>query len=144
MYRKLTLLFSTVVATGALCFGVAAAAGQRPNHTPTKARQLQRACTRGTTLWAVVNPNGTLARASTPGTTSNQEVPFTGDYEVIFPLNVRNAAYVVSPGSPGALGVAPVAETSVQGDNDNVGGVFLRVEHAGKGSVEGFHLVVTC
>lgn len=95
-------------------------------------------------LFGVVNPNGTLARGSA-GATSNAEGAGTGNYEVIFRQNIRACAYTVSPGSPGALGVAPSGETSVQGDNDNVGGVFIHLsDHNGRPETNGLHLIVAC
>jgi hypothetical protein len=46
--------------------------------------------TRLKTLWAVVNPDGTLARGK--GATSSRK-PSTGEYEIRFVQDVRNCAY---------------------------------------------------
>ena len=151
--RKIALLLSSLAATAAIGVGIASAAASTPapqsNASPPGVRLLQRAlptCRPGTVLWAVVNSDGTLARASRPGTTSRIAPDGgPGDYEVMFNLNIRNAAYVVSPGSAGALGVAPSGETSVQGDNDNIGGVFIGLrDHTGAPLTDGLHLVVAC
>jgi hypothetical protein len=143
MFRRLTLTLSTVAATGCLCFGIAQAAGGA-NTTGAAPQTALPATPFHGTLWAVVNSNGTLARGSL-GATSNAEGTGTGNYEVIFPQNIRNCSYVVSPGSPGALGVAPSGETSVQGDNDNVGGVFIHLsDHTGANLTDGLHLIVSC
>src|SRR5215471_16615529 len=50
-------------------------------------------------LWAVVNADGSLARAGCPGTTSAIR---GGGFQVIFPRNVRDCAYVATVGDSGS------------------------------------------
>jgi hypothetical protein len=108
----------------------AAEAGERENDC---------ACT----LFAVVNPNGTLARAF--GAVSSQQLG-VGTYSVIFKRNIRNCAYEATIGTSGNVGVFPVGQISVSGlfGNPNKGVFVQTANSAGTLSNFGFHLAVHC
>jgi hypothetical protein len=95
------------------------------------------------TLFAVVNPNGTLARAFRAVSSQRLGV---GTYSVVFSRNIRNCAYVATIGTSGSIGVFPVGQISVSGlfGNPN-NGVFIQTANsAGTLSDFGFHLAVHC
>lgn len=94
------------------------------------------------TLFAVVNADGSLARGF--GAVSSQNLG-TGNYEVIFNVNVRNCAYVATIGLSGSVGASLPGEITVVGRFDNVNGVFITTSSSGGAPADfGFHLAVHC
>jgi hypothetical protein len=91
------------------------------------------------TLFAVINPNGTIARGL--GTASAQRFA-PGVYEVIFNRNVSRAAYVATIGDPSTGGVPP-GEIGVASRAGNANGVFLVTrDSAGALADRPYHLAV--
>jgi hypothetical protein len=107
----------------------------------TKAEADARFATR---LWAVVNGNGTLARGH--GVTSvSRGIQPAGQYDVIFDRNVRNCAYVATPGQPGTDILFDPTFISVSSDPDSANGVRVETKNPGGGLTnEPFHLHVSC
>jgi hypothetical protein len=99
---------------------------------------------RACTLFAVVEPDGTLARGC--GAVSSQKVDIdVGAYEVIFDRNVRDCAYVATIGISGSVGFSPSGEITVAGRFNNVNGVFLTTsDSTGMLADRGFHVAVHC
>jgi hypothetical protein len=97
-----------------------------------------------TRLWAVVNSNATLARGN--GVTSvGRGIQFAGQYDVIFNRNVRDCAYVATPGQPGTDILFDPTFISVSSDPDNPNGVRVETKNPGGGLTdEPFHLHVVC
>jgi hypothetical protein len=96
------------------------------------------ACTR----YAVVNPNGTLARGF--GAVSSQRLGL-GRYQVVFNRNVRDCAYVATIGLSGSSGFSSPGQISVVGLVSNANGVFIATSNsAGADADLGFHLAVHC
>lgn len=94
-------------------------------------------------FWAVVDPDGTLARDR--GAVSSQMTNDPGGYEVIFFRNVRNCAYVATIGLSGSQGVSAPGETTVVGRIENRRGVFVTThDSTGAFANRGFHLQVSC
>jgi hypothetical protein len=95
-----------------------------------------------TTLWAVVESTGTLARGGT-GTVSAKS-PSTGRYEIVFKQNVSKCAYIATEGSTTA-GVPVAAFVGVATLEENPDGVFVETFNtAGVLTAEPFHLAVFC
>jgi hypothetical protein len=94
-------------------------------------------------LFAVVNADGTLARAGCPGTTST--LLTTGDFEVTFPRDISTCGFVGTAGLSGfggSLGPAMISEAGRAGNND---AVFVQTFNAtGTATSLGFHLSVQC
>src|ERR1700704_4687063 len=92
-----------VAIVGALALAVSAlatgshGAGVNTGRATTKTPTIVAACA-GTHIWAVVNADGSLARAggACAGTTSALIV--TGAYQVIFPKNITHCAFVATVG----------------------------------------------
>lgn len=126
--------------------GIAAAASSgapQPPGTHAKTGTAVSAASLCQNLWAVVNADGSLARAGCPGTTS--DMLGGGGFEVIFPSNVRNCAYNASVGDSGSAIVPPSGEASVVGRAGNVDGVFVQTYNsAGTATPQAFHLAVHC
>jgi hypothetical protein len=96
-----------------------------------------------TSLWAVVNINGTLARAGCPGTTS--AVSAGGGYQVLFPRDVRGCAYLATVGTSGARGLPADGTATVTGLGYSADGVYVATYDPAAAFVnEPFHLSVTC
>jgi hypothetical protein len=97
----------------------------------------------GTHIWAVVNANGTLARngGACAGTTSSG----SGSYDVNFPKNIVNCAYVVTVGSASRSGTVAPGYATVVGAAGTTTGVFVQTfSSSGALVAQGFHLVVDC
>jgi hypothetical protein len=96
----------------------------------------------GQSGWAVVNPNGTLAR--------NKNVMFSnkinkGIYYVNFNSNIRQCAYVATSGLSGHNSQPKPAYVTVVGLEGATDGVEVQTYNsAGVQTDEGFHLLVTC
>jgi hypothetical protein len=94
------------------------------------------------TLFAVVNPDGSLARGF--GAVSSQRLA-AGQYEVVFNRNVTGCAYIATIGLSGSSGASPSGEITVVGRAGNANGVFLTTtDSAGNFADRGFHLAVHC
>jgi hypothetical protein len=92
------------------------------------------------TFFAVVNPDGALARGARA--TSSQRIAL-GNYEVVFNRDVTRAAYVATIGLSGAVGAASPGEITVVGRFGNPRGVFVTTHNsAGAPADAGFHLAV--
>jgi hypothetical protein len=134
--RSLIAFFAGAIATVALTTAGTAIAGVSTATGPAATAT----CTR---LWAVVNPDGSLARASCSGISSTHIS--LGGYAVSFPRNVRNCAYLATVGEAGHSGAAQAADISVQGFSKSADAVFAAVYSAPSTGVdEGFHLLVEC
>jgi hypothetical protein len=95
-------------------------------------------------LWAVVNANATLARGQGVTSSARGSLP-AGQYDVTFDRNVRNCAYVATPGQPGTDVLFDPTVISVSSDPDNVNGVRVETKNLGGGLTdEPFHLGVVC
>jgi hypothetical protein len=138
-----------VAIVGALALAVSALAtgshgaglntGRETSNVPTIAA----ACA-GTHIWAVVNADGTLARAggACAGTTSSGS---GGAFDVIFPKNIVNCAYVATIGSPDRSGTLPAGTVTVVGAAISKNGVFVETwNSSGTLTPMPFHLVVDC
>jgi hypothetical protein len=115
--------------------GKSNAAAKPPGTTTSKP-------TAAKTLWAVINANGTTARAS--GVKSSQkEANSTGEYDVIFKRNVSGCAYVASFADPRQTG-----EVSASSLTSTPNGVYVQtVTNTGTNEVPSdrpFHLAVFC
>jgi hypothetical protein len=123
-----------------------AAAGGGPHaaNAPTRAKVHPAVSSRSLcqALWAVVNADGTLARAGCPGTTSATDG--TG-FSVSFPRNVRNCAYVATTGLTDSELTQPASFATTVGLATSEDGVFVATYNAaGATADEPFHLSVSC
>ena len=96
----------------------------------------------GSTLFAVVNADGTLARGQKAVSAARLS---TGQYEVVFRKDVRKCAYVGTIGLSGSSGSSLPGEITVVGRSGNDRGVFVTT-HSSAGAFAdlGFHLAVLC
>lgn len=91
--------------------------------------------------WAVVGPNGHLARKS--GAVSSKLI-VPGSYQVVFNSNVSSCSYKATIGQV-AAGVPSVGDIGVASRAGNPNAVFVRETNLkGAGANFGFHLVVVC
>ena len=80
--------------------------------------------------------------AACGGTTSSGS---GGSYDVVFPKNIVNCAYVAVLGSAGRSGTVAPGYATVVGDVGSSDGVFVETWNSGGvETAEGFHLVVDC
>jgi hypothetical protein len=96
-------------------------------------------------MFAVVNSNGTLARAwPISGTTSSHLS--TGAYEVLFYENVTGCAFLATAGPTGAVGSTQGIVANVAPRSGNVKGVWVdTVTSTTNALVDApFHLQVDC
>jgi hypothetical protein len=136
-----------VAILGALTLAVSALAtgshaGQNTSPTSGNAPTIVATCA-GTHVWAVVNSNGTLARhgGACIGTSSSG----SGSYDVLFPKNIVNCAYIVTVGSSGRNGTVAPGYATVVGAAGTTNGVFVQTfNSSGILTAMGFHLVVDC
>jgi hypothetical protein len=147
MRRKLALMIGVpVIALAATVGGyrVATASGAlNTAHQVHAAPTIVAACS-GSHVWAVVNFDGTLARHSGAcgGVSSSGS---GGNYDVFFPKNIVNCAYVLTVGSAGRSGIVNPGYGTVVGAAGTTNGVFVQTFNAsGTVVAEGFHLVVDC
>jgi hypothetical protein len=142
---KLIPIASGVVFAAALAIigtSVASAAGSDSQGTASGlASAAAASCA---SLWAVVDSDGSLARAGCPGVTSSETSPGSGEYNVLFPRNVASCAYVANVGNAGS-GLLPNSGFTSVAPSTSPDGVFV-VTHdfTGVPTSENFHLVVTC
>jgi hypothetical protein len=95
-----------------------------------------------TTLYAVVDANGTLTRGRKVVSAARLG---TGSYEVVFRRDVRNCAYVATIGLSGSAGSSLPGEITVVGRGGIDRGVFVTTHSSGGASADlGFHLAVHC
>ncbi len=95
-----------------------------------------------TPLWAVVNPDLTLARGAGVVSVTKQG---DGQTAVVFDRDVRNCAYTANVGYAGSEGVPPDGAATVVGLGGEPNGVYLTTyDQAGAAVDSGYHLVVTC
>lgn len=93
-------------------------------------------------LWAVVNPDLTLARGSGVISVSKQS---EGQSAVIFDRDVSECAYTANVGFAGDIGVPDDGAVTVVGLNEQPNGVYITTyDQAGASVDSGFHLVITC
>ena len=95
-----------------------------------------------TSLWAVVETSGTLARGGT-GTVSAATL-FENRYEVVFNRDVTKCAYIATLGEESG-GVPPAGSVVVAPREGNPNAVFVAT-YNGKGeeAAEPFHMAVFC
>jgi hypothetical protein len=95
------------------------------------------------TLWAVVNAEGALARGGT-GAVSAAEGSGTGQYEVLFNRNVSTCAYIATVGLS-STGNPPVGVAVVAPRGGNVNAVYVEtLALNGVQTALPFHLAVFC
>jgi hypothetical protein len=93
-------------------------------------------------MYAVVNPNGTLARGFRAVGSNRISA---GSYEVEFNRDVRRCAYVATIGLSGDVGVSPSGELTVVAANGDPSKVFVATSSSSGGRADrGFHLAVHC
>jgi hypothetical protein len=93
-------------------------------------------------LYAVVNADGTLARGHRAVSATRLG---TGQYEVVFRMDVRKCAYVATIGLSGSVGSSAPGEITVVGRFGNDRAVFVTTHSSGGAFADsGFHLAVTC
>jgi len=92
--------------------------------------------------WAVVDPNGTLARPTAGATV---EKLGTGTYAVVFKTDVTQCAYEATIGLSGTIAVENPGYATVVRWSENTDGVFVQTYNE-RAELEdkGFHLVVVC
>jgi hypothetical protein len=125
-------------------YRVATASGSLNTAHQAQAGPAIRAACSGTHVWAVVNADGSLARhsGSCGGVTSSGS---GGSFDVLFPKNIVNCAYVVTVGSAARSGVVGPGYATVVGAAISNDGVFVQTFNAsGNLFSQGFHLVVDC
>jgi hypothetical protein len=103
----------------------------------------------GSVMWAVVDADGTLVRASDGVASADllDGVLPTGDYAVVFEQDISNCAYQATAGRPGVnVGPAPgYAQVANWTGNPTNGVIVFVKDQAGAGAENrGFHLTVTC
>jgi hypothetical protein len=147
MTRKLALIIGVPVIMVGVAIGgyrvASAASGQNQVHQSMSVPKIVATCT-GTHVWAVVNADGSLARhgGACAGTSS---VSVSGGYDVAFPRNIVNCAYVATIGSSGRIGTVPPGEIEVVGAVGTTNAVFVQTSNSsGVVTASGFHLVVDC
>jgi len=145
--RSLKPAMSAAACAGVLVLagtGIAAASSGGPSSAADSGQHAAVAAT-CTHLWAVVNKAGKLQRAGCKGITSSI-LSLPGHFQVIFPRNVRNCAYVANIGNAGsAKAVLHPGFTGVVARTGNTHGVFVETYNtSGVPSSAGFHLIVAC
>ena len=96
----------------------------------------------GGPLWAVVNPDISLARGAGVVSVTKES---DGQVEVVFFKDVSQCAYTGNVGFAGDVGVPADGTMTVVGLDGNPNGVFVATyNQAGDATDSGFHLLVTC
>lgn len=96
-----------------------------------------------TTLWAVVESNGTLARGS--GVVKTDQPFGTGTYEVVFNQNVFQCAYITGLGDGGDTAAEYKGNVAVTHRDGNPNAVFVRgFDATGTLANQPFHIAVFC
>jgi hypothetical protein len=148
MTRKLALIIGVPIIMVGVALGgyrvANAASGQNQAGQNVSAPKIIATCT-GTHVWAVVNADGSLARAGGACAGTHVTAFGSGQYDVNFPKNIVNCAYVVTVGSSGRSGGFAPGYAATVGDAGTTNGVFVETfDSSGAGTSEGFHLVVDC
>jgi hypothetical protein len=93
-------------------------------------------------LWAVVNPDLTLARgAGVVGVAKEDE----GQSSVVFDRDISECAFTANVGYAGDVGSPPDGSVTVVGLNGQPNGVYISTfNQAGASADSGYHLVITC
>ena len=95
-----------------------------------------------TSLWAVINQNGTIARHR--GATANTLKEATGTYNVHFDRDVSSCAYSVTIGGADA-GTPPAGSAGATNLADVNNALYIRTYNAaGALADQGFHVAVLC
>lgn len=147
MTRKLALIIGVPVIMVGVAIGgyrvASAASGQNQVHQSMSVPKIVATCT-GTHVWAVVNADGSLARHG--GACAGTSVSGSGgSYDVAFPRNIVNCAYVATIGSSARISVVPPGEIEVVGAVGTTNAVFVQTYNSsGVVTASGFHLVVDC
>jgi len=98
-----------------------------------------------TTLWAVVEFNGTLVRGGTGAVSSTSIAISPAHYIVTFNRDVTKCAYLATPAATSATTLPPVGFDSVAPAEGNPDGVFVKTETSGGAEQqESFDLAVFC
>jgi hypothetical protein len=147
MARKLALIIGIPIIVAGVALGgyrvASAASGANQVHQSMSVPKIVATCA-GTHVWAVVNADGTLARhgGACAGTTSSGS---GGNYDVFFPRNIVNCAYVATIGSSLRSGTVAPGQIEVVGAAGTTNGVFVETSNSsGVTTASGFHLVVDC
>ena len=130
MRRTLIAVATTLVALAGLLIAVQAPASAPPAQT---------------TLWAVVNLDGSLARGS--GAVSSAQLGVDGQYQVVFNRNVATCAYAATGGEATATAPDDAIVLTVAPREGNTSAVFVQEYDAILGFdsySSGFHLHVLC
>ena len=94
-------------------------------------------------LFAVVNSDGSLARAGWPGTTST--LLNTGQYQVSFPRDITACGFVGTVGLSSFGGTSPKGMVTLAGRAGNANAVYIETSDPTGGLTSmGFHLSVQC
>jgi hypothetical protein len=94
-------------------------------------------------LYAVVNSDGSLARAGCPGTAST--LLNTGQYQVSFPRDITACGFVGTVGLSSFGGSSPPGMITVVGRAGSPDAVFIETSNAtGTLTSLGFHLSIQC
>jgi hypothetical protein len=147
MARRSAVGIAAILIVVGVAIGAGAAIGsggaKRDARQPRAARPAEKALgIEKNNQWAVVNPDGTVARASGDFVSSGAFPP--GWYEVIFKKDVSNCAYVAGIGSTSG-GVPGAGYVSTARRDTDVRGVFLATyTTAGAAADLPFHLSVLC
>jgi hypothetical protein len=147
MARKLALIIGIPIIVAGVAIGgyrvASAASGANQIHQSMSVPKIVATCA-GTHVWAVVNANGTLARHG--GACAGVVVSGSGGaYDVAFPRNIVNCAYVATIGSSLRQGTVPSGEIEVVGAVGTTNAVFVETfNSSGSTTASGFHLVVDC
>jgi hypothetical protein len=126
-----------------LSWGSQGSAGK--NGAPGAAGAKGEAGPAATSLWAVVEFNGTLVRGGTGAVSSTSIVATPSHYIVTFNRDVTKCAYIATPAATSATTLPPVGFDSVAPAEGNPDGVFVKTETSGgTEQQESFDLAVFC
>jgi hypothetical protein len=124
--RKIGPLISAAALVTALSLGGAGIAAATSSGTPQRAatREMKPRVTKASCpkLWAVVNKAGTLEPAGSRGSTS---AFISTGYQVLFPREARQCAYVANAGNAGSTDVPLPDIASAGGRQGRPGRVFV-------------------
>jgi hypothetical protein len=141
--RTATVLSAIVALSAASAF-----AGEQPASIPDPAVKAAAAFPTCTAFCAVINADGSIARAHLHTTATNLG---TGVYQVLFynsvtsQKDITKCAFTATPGLSGFSGVQPAAFVTVVGRAGTSNGVFVSTyDNTGAFANEPFHLLVSC
>jgi len=123
--------------------GAASSGSPQPPGPHTHAPRAVTAATLCDQLWAVVNSDGSLARAGCPNTSSKSLS--TGTYQVNFPHVITNCAFVATVGLSGFSGTSAPGMVTVVGRAGTNNALFIQTsDKTGTLASLGFHVSVQC